>query len=137
MNTRPISILFLSVALSLSASIKLSAALKKESAFAYRVRSVTVIVTPEDDMIIGRGATREYVSHVMKYQWCNELSPDVWSYVGYHANLDSGDEHECGNLVITFVNDRVSNLQLVNSREVVEISANLKGVSTARSIARE
>lgn len=133
MNTRPVSALILAATLCVAASVPMSAAPKSDVAIIYPVHAL--FVASNGDMRIERGATREDVSFAMKYESRKELSPNVWVYAGYHANLDSANDQGCGTMVITFASDRVVDLQLVNKVAVAVIAANIKFGSSATNVA--
>ena len=128
------SIVLLAAALIVSASTALSADSKNQSPRGFSVRSLNV--TPyEVGEQIERGATRAYVARVMSGQSRQELTSDVWVYSGYHAELDAANEQGCGTMIITFANDKVVDLKLVNKRAVAVIIAKLKLSPAAKNIA--
>lgn len=88
-------------------------------------------------MKIVRGMYRGDVSWATRYDSHEELSPDVWSFSDYHANLDLANDQNCKTLIITFADDKVVDLQLVNKPAVTAIAANLKFGSPARNLARK
>ena len=133
MNTRIASALILAAVLSVSSSTTSFASSKSDSPIGYPVNTVTA--SSNGDIKIVRGMSRGDVSWAMKYKSHEELSPDVWVFSGFHANLDQANDQECGTLVITFANDRVVNLQLVNKPAVSAIAANLRVRSPAKNIA--
>ena len=133
MNTRSANALILAAVLSVSVSIPSFAASKNDSPIAYPVNTVTS--TSNGCLKVVRGMDRGDVSWVMKYKSHEELSPDVWVFSGYHADNDLPNDQGCGTLVITFANDKVVNLQLVNKPAVAAIAANLRLGSPARNIA--
>jgi hypothetical protein len=133
MNTRPVSTLILAAALSLSASIPLFAASKNDLPIAYSVNTVTV--TSNGSMKIERGMYRGDVSWALRYKTHEELSPNVWVFSGYHANLDLANDQGCENLVVTFADDKVADLRLVNKTAAAAIAANLQRGSSARNLA--
>lgn len=133
MNTRPASALILAAVLSVSTSIQSFAASKNDSPIGYPVNTVTA--TSNGDVKIVRGMYRGDVSWAMRYKSHEELSPDVWVFSGFHANLDQANDQECGTLVITFANNKVVNLQLVNRPAVSALAANLRLDSPVKNIA--
>jgi|CZKI01.1.fsa_nt_gi hypothetical protein len=134
MNTRNASVLILAAALSASALSPLFASTKEDIPVAYSVR--TLISTSNGDMKVQRGMTRGDVSFAMRYKDREQLTPDVWVYTGYHANnSNTANSQGCETVVITFSNDRVSDLQLVNKPAFAAIAATLKPDSPARNIA--
>jgi hypothetical protein len=133
MNTRPVSALILATALSVSASIPLFAASKNDLPVSINVR--TLVATSGGGVQIERGMSRWDVSYAMRYNFREELSPDVWVYTGFRANVDSPAAQDCKTVVITFAHNRVSNLQLVNKPAVDVIAANLKLGSSATNVA--
>ena len=133
MNTRSASALILAAVLSVSASIPLFAATKNDLPIAYSVNTVTF--TSNGDMKITRGMYRGNVSWATRYKSHEELSPDVWAFNGFHANLDMANDQQCGTLVVTFANDEVVDLRLVNKPAVAAIVAKLKSTSPARNLA--
>jgi hypothetical protein len=132
MNTRPVSALILAAALSVAASVPMSAA-SKDAAVALPVQTVTV--ASNGNIKIERGMYRGDVSFAMKYKNREELSPNVWVYSGFHANSDAEIAQGCESVVITFANDKVVDLQLVNRPAATSIAANLRLGSSARNIA--
>jgi len=133
MNARTVSALILVAGLSLAASAPLFAASPNEVPTAFTVR--TLIATSNGDMKIQRGMDRGDVSYAMKYKVRQELSHDVWAYAGYHTDLPLADARDCRTVVITFVNDQVADLQLVNKPAVAVIAMNLKASSPSRNLA--
>ena len=71
----------------------------------------------------------------MKYKSHVELSSDVWVFTGYRADLDLANQRGCDKVVITFVHDKVADLQLVNRPAVGVITAGLRANHPARDIA--
>jgi hypothetical protein len=133
MKARPSSVLLLAAALSASAFAPLFASSKNDSPRAYPIG--TLIAASNGDMKVVRGASMGDVSYALRYKVRQELSPNVWAYSGFHANLDLANDQECGTVVITFVNGQVSDMRLVNKPAVAAIAANLKLGSSARNIA--
>ena len=127
------SVVLLAAALCVSASTPLSADSKNQSPRGFSVR--TLNVTPYVGEQIERGATRAYVARVMSGQSRQELTSDVWVYSGYHAELDAANEQGCGTMIITFANDKVVDLKLVNKRAVAVIAAKLNLSPAAKNIA--
>jgi hypothetical protein len=120
MKTRLSSVLILAAALSTSAFSPLSAAPKTNSALGYSVSLLTVTSAGYEQ--IARGATQTRVSQVMGSPF-RELSPGVWAYHGYHADLDQANEQGCDTLIITFAHGKVADLKLVNQLAVERIAA--------------
>ena len=133
MKARPSSVLLLAAALSASAFAPLFASSKNDSPRAYPIGVLTA--ASNGDMKVVRGASMGDVSYALRYKVRQELSPNVWAYSGFHANLDLANDQECGTVVITFVNGQVSDMRLVNKPAVAAIAANLKLGSSARNIA--
>lgn len=121
MKTRITSVLIFAAALSTSAFSPLSAASKNDSLIGFPVSTVTVASSGYEK--IARGANRGTVSRVMGSPY-RELSPDVWVYHGYHADLDLANEQGCGTLIITFAQGKVADLKLVNQSAADRIAAN-------------
>lgn len=59
-----------------------------------------------------------------------ELSPDVWVYPGYHADLDLPNGQRCDTIVITFAQGKVVDLKFVNQPTVSLLAANSKSKPT-------
>ena len=135
MNARPVSALVLAAVLSVSASSPSFAASRNDVAVVYPLNTVTV--TSNGDMKVVRGMYRGDVSWAMKYDSHEELSTNVWAFSGYHANLDLPDDQNCGTLIITFKDDKVVDLQLVNKPAVAVITASLKVGSPSRNLAKK
>lgn len=133
MNARTVSALILVAGLSFAASAPLFAASPSDIPTSLTVR--TLIATSNGDMKVQRGMDRGDVSFAMKYKARQELSHDIWAYTGYHTDLDLADARECQTVVITFVNDKVVDLQLVNKPAVAVIAMNLKASSPTRNLA--
>ncbi len=133
MKARPSSVLILAAALSASAFAPLFASSKNDSPLAYPIS--TLIATSNGDMKVVRGTSIGDVSFALRYNARQELSPNVWAYSGFHANLDLANDQECGTVVITFVNGQVSDMRLVNKPAAAAIAANLKLGASARNIA--
>ena len=120
------SLLLLAAALSTSALVPMSAATKNISPIAYSVSSVYVDSRGD---FIQRGDTRATVLFVMGRPR-QELSPDVWVYSGYQADLDLANEQGCDTQVITFAQGRVVDLKLVNESATRIVTADLKSNRT-------
>jgi hypothetical protein len=134
MNSRPTSVLILAAALSASTFSPIFALPQNDAPIAYSVR--TVIATSNGNMKVERGMTREDVSFAMRYKTREQLSSNVWVYTGFHAeNSDLANDKGCGTVVITFSNDRVADLQLLNKPAVSATAENLSLGSPARNIA--
>jgi len=125
--------LVLAAVLSVSSSSPSFAASKNDLPIAYSVNTVTA--NSNGDIRITRGMYRGDVSFAMKYKDHEELTPNVWVFTGYRANVDLVNDQGCETLVITFANDKVVDLQLVNKPAAAEIAANLRLGSSARNIA--
>ncbi len=133
MNARTVSALVLAAGLSLAASAPLFAASPSDIPTSLTVQ--TLIATSNGDMKVQRGTDRGDVAFAMKYKVRQELSHDVWAYTGYRADLPLANARDCGTVIITFVNDQVADLQLVNKPAVAVIAMNLKASSPTRNLA--
>jgi hypothetical protein len=133
MNTPTASALILAAVLSVSTSSPSYASSKNETPIAYSVNTVTV--TSNGDVKIVRGMYRGDVSWALRYKSHEELAPNVWVVSGYQANLDLVNDQGCETLVITFADDKVVDLQLVNRPAIAAIATNLKLGSPAKNIA--
>ena len=133
MNARTVSALVLAVGLSIAASAPLFAAAPNEIPTSFTVGTLTA--SSNGDMKIQRGTDRGDVSFAMKYKTRQELSHDVWAYSGCHPDLTLANDRDCKTVVITFVDDRVANLQLVNKPAVAVIAMNLKANSPTKNLA--
>ena len=122
MKTRITSVLILAAALSASALVSLSAASKNTAALAY---SVDTLFVKSSGYVIERGATRATVLFAMG-EPREELAPNVWTYSRYQANLDIANAQDCNTVVITFDQNRVADLKLVNKKTVSIFAADLK-----------
>jgi hypothetical protein len=100
------------------------AASKDEAPAIYTIH--TLIVTSDGGVRIERGMYRGDVSHALRYRYRQELTRDVWVYTGYRANLDTANQQGCETAVITFKNDKVVDMQLVNKPAVAVITAKLR-----------
>lgn len=110
-------------ALSAFALVPLSAASKNTPAIAYAVNTVTSASSGYEK--ISRGATQGTVLRVLGSPR-RELSPDVWVYHHYHADLALANEQGCDTVVITFAHRKVAALKLVNHPAANLIAANLR-----------
>jgi hypothetical protein len=129
MKTRIASVLILAAALSTSALLPLSAASKDNLPTGY---SVSRINFPASNITrIERGTSQVIVSSLMGSPF-RKVSPDVWVYRGYVANLDLANEQGCDVMVITFAQGKVADLKFVNEAAVKIIAAN----STAKRAER-
>jgi outer membrane protein assembly factor BamE (lipoprotein component of BamABCDE complex) len=128
MNTRIPSLLVLAAALSTSA---LSAASKDTPAIAYSVSAVTSASSGFEK--VSPGATQGTVVRVLGAP-ALEMSPDVWVYHNYHANLALANEQGCDTVVITFAQGKVADLKLVNHPAATYLAANVK-IKSVRMIA--
>lgn len=99
----------------------------------FSVRTLTATV--EGGESIERGTTRADVSCAMRRKARQELSPNVWLFSGYRANLDLPNAQACQTVVVTFANDKVVNLQLVNKPAATVIAANLNRSSSMKNMA--
>jgi len=128
MKTRIPSLLVLVAALSASA---LSAASKDTPAIAYSVSDVTSASSGFEK--ISLGATQATVERILGSHR-HELSPDVWVYHNYHADLALANDQGCDTVVITFAQGKVTDLKLVNHPAAMVLAANGK-VQSIRMIA--
>jgi hypothetical protein len=134
MNSHPTSVLILAAVLSASAFTPLFASPNSGVPIAYSVR--TLISTSNGDIKVTRGMSREDVSFAMRFKAREQLTNDIWVYTGYHAeNSDQATDQSCGTVVITFSNDRVVDLQLVNRPAFAAIVASLKPGSSVKGLA--
>ncbi len=121
MKTRIASVLFLAAALSTSAFLPLSAASQDNLAAGY---SVSRINFPASNIShIERGTSMGIVSSLMGSPF-RKVSPDVWVYLGYVADLDLANEQGCDIMVITFAQGKVADLKFVNEPAAKIIAAN-------------
>lgn len=104
-----------------------SAVASHTPATAYRVSAVNIDAGRA--ITIHVGSTRREV-----LQWmgrpARQPSADVWIHHGYQAPFDEANRRGCRSIVITFVDDRVADLKLVNSRAVAIIAAKRHGDSS-------
>ena len=68
--------------------------------------------------VVTRGTTVPEVLQALGYP-SRKLGKTVWIYHRYDGGIAQAPHCDCSNLVITFTNDRVSDLKLANSRAVV------------------
>jgi hypothetical protein len=123
MKTSSVSVLILAAALSASALVPLSAAEKNSLPIGYRVSVLTL--ASEGYIRIAPGTARSTVERMMGSPF-REISPDVWIYHNYRADLDLANEQHCDTLVVTFAHDRIVDLKLVNPRGAQVIAADLE-----------
>ena len=64
-----------------------------------------------------------------------QLSANVWVYYGFHP--ETANALGCDTLVVTFAQNKVSDLKIVNERAVQVIAANLKPVSNTVLVAHK
>jgi hypothetical protein len=121
MKSSSASVLILAAALSASALVPLSAAEKNTHPIGYRVNVVTL--ASEGYIQIAPGTARSTVERKMGSPF-REISPDVWLYHNFRADLDLANEQLCDTLVVTFAHDRIIDLKLVNPRGAQVIAAN-------------
>jgi hypothetical protein len=95
----------------------------------------TVSVESKGNRKIARGTVCGDVSYALKYKNRREPTPNVSVYAGFHANSETAIVQGCKSVVITFANDKVVNLQLVNQPDGASIAADLKFGSSATSLA--
>jgi hypothetical protein len=131
MKTRKLSFLLL-LATALSATV-LSKASKNEPATAYPTLSITLHSSYGDDHVT-LGDSREKVRLLMDCP-SRELTRDVWLYHGFFANSKQANEQGCRSIIITFADDKVVDLKLVNKSAAVAIAANLKLSPAFRNVA--
>jgi hypothetical protein len=133
MNTRPVSVLLLAAALSLSVSLPLSAAPKNILPVAVPVETITV--ASNGYMKITRGSDLGDVFFAMKFKNRERLASNVWVFHDFHANSSADFVQGCRFVVVTFADKKVVNLQLVNQPAVTSIAASLKLGSSAGNLA--
>ncbi|MEO7599965.1 MAG: hypothetical protein ABIV50_13595 [Opitutus sp.] len=128
MKTNIASLLLLAAVISVTAFCPLSAASNGLPAIAYPVTSVTV--ADRFRPTIERGTDRATVVEVMG-QPSARLTPDVWLYHNYRTNdLSQANDLGCRSMIVTFANEKVSKMNLVNQRAAYLISKNAKQKST-------
>jgi len=123
MKTRSISLLILAAALSASALVPVSAASRNDLPIGYSVSRINLASCGNE--LIARGDTQTRVLRLMGSRF-REVSPDVWLYHGYQADLDLANEQGCDTMVITFAQGKVADLKLVNMPAVSIVAANSK-----------
>ncbi len=64
-----------------------------------------------------------------------QLSANVWVYYGFHP--ETPDAIGCDTLVVTFAQNKVSDLKIVNERAVQVMAANLKPASNKVLVAQK
>jgi hypothetical protein len=110
----------------------LSATPENTPAITFSVDTVTTnTVTTGGYEKISLGATQMTLLRFMGSP-SRELSPDIWVYHGYRADLALADEEGCDTLVITFAEGKVADLKLVNHSVATIMAANLKSNHTGR-----
>ena len=122
MKISSVSVLILAAALTAPALVSLSAAEKNTNPIGYRVGVLTL--ASQGYIRITPGTARSTVERMMGTPF-REISPDVWIYHNYRADLDLANEQRCDTLVVTFAHDRIVDLKLVNLRGAQVIAANL------------
>ncbi len=128
MNTRIPAIAILAAALTVSAFSPLSAA-----PAAKPTRYIVTAVRTHNDRLpkIERGATRGDVLRTMGMPQ-QRLSRSVWLYSQYSAVVGSEPARSgCSTLIVTFENDRVSELALANPASVQKVAARINDVRAA------
>jgi hypothetical protein len=123
MKTYTSSVILIAAALNAFALIPSSLAADRASATAYSVSEVNP--TSRGNDTITRGASQAFVWLTMGQPF-RKISPDIWLYHGFQANLDAANEEGCDTLVVTFEKDRVVDLKLVNPRAITILAANVK-----------
>ena len=126
-------VLLFSAVLSASALVPFSAAANRDFPVTYPVSTVTASDDGSERIICGM--SRRDVQWAMRFKAGRALSPDVWVYSGFEADLARPNQQGCGTLVITFARDQVVDLQLVNKSAVTAIAATLKFGKPGRSVA--
>ncbi|MEO6001836.1 MAG: hypothetical protein ABIZ04_00005 [Opitutus sp.] len=123
MKTNIASLLILTAVVSVTALCPASAASNRLPAVAYPVKSVTV----SDPFLpaIERGTDRATVLEVMGAPF-GRLTPNVWLYHNYRtSDLKQANDLDCRSLMVTFANDKVSKMTLVNQRAASLIAKNI------------
>ncbi len=121
MKTRIASVFILAAALSTSALLPLSAASKDDLPTGYLVSRINFPARWITH--ITRGTPQDIVFSLMGSPY-QKVSPDVWVYHNYVANLDVANEQGCDVMVITFAQGKVVDLKLVNEPAAKIIAAN-------------
>lgn len=110
MKTILLSLLVLAGVATSAASAESANPTPTAAAFAIPVRRADV-----DGWTISRGTPRQIVLN----HWGTPdvtLSGDVWVFSRFHARQKRAEARDCRLLVVTFVGDKVADLQLVNAR---------------------
>ncbi len=134
MNARIASIV-IAAGLCLTAVSRSSAFTLDQVPFGFHVATVTA--NSNGGLKIIRGMDKSDVSWVMHYNRCEELSPDVWSYSGFRADLALANDKDCTILLVRFSEGKVVDLQLVNKPAVNVLAASLKAGASTRNLARK
>ena len=114
------------------ARVTLNAALLRETPCGFVVDKVNV----SQNLDVTRGDTLMTVRRVLGAP-LQQLSPHVWTYTGFHASLPEGAEaYGCDTLVVTFSEDRVVDLKMVNLKATQVIAANLHRDNLATRVAK-
>jgi hypothetical protein len=132
MNTRRLSIAVLAAALCACVSTPVFAHNQPTS---YAVRTVTV--SSAGDLRIERGMDKSDVSWIMRNKTRQSLARNVWAFNGFVANYEPANQQGCETLVLTFTQDKLSDIKLVNSSSLAVIVARLKsGPVSARLVSQ-
>lgn len=109
MKTVLFSTLLCAAVLGLTSTSLSAASAEKPKAFSHSVGSVT----PKNGSLVTRGQTPEQVIQAIGNP-ARKLSPDVWVFPGFDAGTEQSRTDDCGILVVSFVEERVADLSLIN-----------------------
>lgn len=101
--------------------------------FAYKVSEVVLPDSSHAGRLV-RGDSRNTVRAALG-QAPRQLSPDVWVYPGFGGRVAKYMAPVCEDLVVTFAEDRVVDLKLVNAPAVRVIAASLRPKPVIRHVA--
>ena len=132
MKSPTASVILLAAALNVLALTPLSAASNNELPVMFPVSTLTATV--EGGESIQRGTSRSSVLVAMRLKARRELSPNVWLYPGYKANLDLANAQRCETMVVTCADDKGIDLKLVHGPAVAAIAAYLDHSSPVKTI---
>ena len=130
MKTRASILTILVAAASTALALPLSAAPKTDSALAHPVTFVNRL----GNSVITQGTTKFEVLQSLGSPH-HRLNDNTWVYPGFRGDSTQRQEDDCNTLLITFTDDRVSDLKLANNRAVTVIAKQIESKKSSSLVA--
>jgi hypothetical protein len=86
------------------------------------------------DTDLARGASKSEVRLALGAP-SHQLSADVWAYYGFNGGRQHTENDGCSTLLLTFTNDTLTDLQLINDRAQIVYAQRIRAKENAQMLA--